>query len=558
MLLGLDLSDLLEVSLTIAGGVFATFRWIIPWFMQRRKESRLSRCLHPFYTASEIKSHTKYFIPTQCQSKSPTEGSEINRDTEPREPLIPYFLRIFEKDKDDYVFMVLADSGMGKTTFMINLYDTYRRRLAKKYKIRLFPFNAGVDEEIEKISEEERKETILLLDGLDEDPQAIEQPNERIATLFKKVSHFQTVVITCRTQFFAREEDIPSALPFSSMSPNRAPRRIVTRYISPLQQDEIKVFLRKKFGRFSRRYRNCLKFIEEYKELVARPMILSYIDYLVEKAPNYQYSYQVYAQIIQRWLERERNIRNKSNNFVDNLYHFSRYFALELYQHSEHLSISNLDVLQKMSQQHQVELDLFDMQAHSLLTRGAHNNYKFTHKSLLEYFLALELFENPQFLPQFKGFEGFDMLKTFYQEMVLELVAKPFFAEKFGLEHGKQYSAEEVQKFKARLGTGALFLPIGSYEKAFFFSFSLNKLKEITQISLANTQLQDFKIVAAMPRLQELNVADNPSLSSFDYLFVEGLNRELKTIQINGTAIQSVENWCGLEIIGANKMIGKV
>lgn len=538
MFLGLDLSDLLEVSLTIAGGVFATVRWIIPWFIQRRKESRLSRCLHPFYTASEIKSHTKYYIPTQCQSKSPSESSEINRDTEPREPLIPYFIRIFEKDKDDYVFMVLADSGMGKTTFMINLYDTYRRRWAKKYKIRLLPFNAGIDEELDKIPEELRKETILLLDGLDEDPQAIEQPNERIATLLKKVSHFQTVVITCRTQFFAKEEDIPSALPFSSLSAARAPRRIVTRYISPLQQDEIKVFLRKKFGRFSLRYRNCLQFIEQYKELVARPMILSYIDYLVEKAPNYQYSYQVYAQIIQRWLERERNIRNKGPQFATNLYNFSRFFALELYQHSEHLAITDLSVLQKMSTEHQVELDLFDMQAHSLLTRGAHNNYKFSHKSLLEYFLALELFENPQFLPIFKGFEGFDMLKTFYQEMVLEQVAKPFFAEKFGLEHGKQYSAEEVQKLKSRLGTGTFFVPIGSYEKAFFFSFSLYKLKEVTQINLSNTKLKDLKIVAAMPKLQELKVADNPNLDSFDYLFTEGINRDLKTIYIMGTAIK--------------------
>ena len=115
-----------------------------------------------------------------------------------------------------------------------------------------------------------------------------------------------------------------------------------------------------------------------------------------------------------------------------------------------------------------------------------------------------------------------------------------------------------MQKFKARLGTGAPFLPIGSYEKAFFFSFSLIQLREITQISLANTQLQDFKIVAAMPKLQTLNVADNPALNSFDYLFVDGLNRELKSIQINGTSIQSKENWSGLEIIGADKMIGKV
>lgn len=540
MFLGLDLSDLLEVSLTIAGGVFATVRWIIPWFIQRRKESRLSRCLHPFYTASEIKSHTKYYIPTQCQSKSPTESSEINRDTEPREPLIPYFIRIFEKDKDDYVFMVLADSGMGKTTFMINLYDTYRRRWAKKYKIRLLPFNAGMDEELDKIPEEARKETILLLDGLDEDPQAIEQPNERIAALLKKVSHFQTVVITCRTQFFAKEEDIPGTLPFSSLSPTRAQRRIVTRYISPLQQDEIKVFLRKKFGRFSLRYRNCLHFIEQYKELVARPMILSYIDYLVEKAPNYQYSYQVYAQIIQRWLEREHNIRNKGPHFANNLYNFSRFFALELYQHSEHLAITALEVLKNLSAEHQVELDLFDMQAHSLLTRGAHNNYKFSHRSLLEYFLAVELFENPKFLPHFKGFEGFDMLKIFYQEMVLEQVAKPFFAEKFGLEHGKQYSAEEVQKLKSRLGTGTFFAPIGSYEKAFFFSFSLYKLKEVTQINLSNTGLQDFKIVAAMPKLQELNVDNNPALETFDYLFLETLNRDLKRIQMKGKIVGEI------------------
>ncbi|HPH18792.1 MAG TPA: leucine-rich repeat domain-containing protein [Haliscomenobacter sp.] len=539
MFLGLDWNDLLEISLTIAGGAFATVRWVIPWFAQRKKEGRLARSLHPFYTASEIKSHTKYFIPTQCQSKSPSESNEINRDTEPREPLIPYFIRIFEKDKDDYVFMVLADSGMGKTTFMINLYYTYHRKWQKKYKIRLLPFNAGIDEELDKIPDELRRETILLLDGLDEDPQAIEHPNERIAALLKKISHFQTVVITCRTQFFAREEDIPTALPYGSMSPTRAQRRIVTRYISPLQQEEIKVFLRKKFGRFSIRYRNCLQFIEQYKELVARPMILNYIDFLVDKAPQYQYSYQVYAQIISRWLEREHNIRGKGPGFSENLYNFSRFFALDLYHHTEHLSIADLTALQKLSDQCQVGLDLFDMQAHSLLTRGAHNNYKFSHKSILEYFLALELFENPGFAKTFKGFEGMDMLRKFYQEMVLDKIAKPFFCEKFGLENGKQYSAEEVMRIKGCLGCGSMFLPIGSYEKAFFFNFSLDKLKDVTQIDLSNTDLQDFRIVACMPKLQQLNVANNPALCSFDYLFVGGLNRDLKEIQVQGTNIQA-------------------
>lgn len=537
MLLGLDWKDLFEIGLTIAGGVFATVRWVIPWFAQHQKESRLARCLHPFYTASEIKSHTKHFIPTQCQSKSPTESLEIARDTEPREPLIPYFIRIFEKDKDDYVFMVLADSGMGKTTFMVNLYYTYHHLWQKKYKIRLLPFNAGIEEELDKIPDEVRRETILLLDGLDEDPQAIERPNERIVELLKKISHFQTVVITCRTQFFAREEDIPTSLPFGSLSPSRAQRRIVTRYISPLQQDEIKVFLRKKFGRFSSRYRNCLTFIGQYKELMARPMILNYIDYLVEKAPEYQYSYQVYAQIISRWLERERNIRNKGENFAENLYNFSRYFALDLYRNSEHLAVADLEVLHQLAERYQVGLELFDMQAHSLLTRGAHNNYKFSHKSLLEYFLAVELFTNRDFLPDFKGFEGMNMLKTFYQEMVLEQVAKPFFREKFGLENGKQFPAEEVLKFKASLGCGSLFLPIGSYEKAFFFSFSLAKLKDLTQINLSNTDLKDFKILACMPKLQRLNASNNPELKNLDYIFIESLNRDLKEIELEGTGI---------------------
>lgn len=113
---------ILGIILTLLFPIWKGGKSLYTYFQQRR----LTNDLHPFYTQYEIKNATQYFVPTKCQNVAPS------REQEPRqthafatkEKLIPFFIeKVFNADREaDRFYILLADSGMGKTTFMINLY----------------------------------------------------------------------------------------------------------------------------------------------------------------------------------------------------------------------------------------------------------------------------------------------------------------------------------------------------------------------------------------------------------------------------------------------------
>jgi len=160
---------------------------------------------------------TKYFIPVKHQSVAPSIDAELGSSyiSSPKEELIPFFLKkAFKNDKDDNkYYLILADSGMGKTTFMINLYIRYKNAFRfpfapPKYDIKLFPLgNPDIWEDIKGVKD--KKNTILLLDAFDEDLEAIKDHQKRLNEILPKVHKFREIVITCRTQFFPSEKEEP-------------------------------------------------------------------------------------------------------------------------------------------------------------------------------------------------------------------------------------------------------------------------------------------------------------------------------------------------------------
>jgi len=109
----------------------------------RYRNTIAAKNLKPQFDYITIKEALRYYISTKYQMSSPTEKDEpknsINNDLS--KPLIPFLLReVFnEKYNHEKFYIILADSGMGKTTFMINLYMKYVSffNLRQRYKIRL-------------------------------------------------------------------------------------------------------------------------------------------------------------------------------------------------------------------------------------------------------------------------------------------------------------------------------------------------------------------------------------------------------------------------------------
>lgn len=68
------------------------------------------------YLNKQTKHSMKYYVPARGFNIDPCDQENI--DNEPGFELIPFFLKAF-KDSESQYFIILADSGMGKTSFLL-------------------------------------------------------------------------------------------------------------------------------------------------------------------------------------------------------------------------------------------------------------------------------------------------------------------------------------------------------------------------------------------------------------------------------------------------------
>jgi len=163
-------------------------------------------------------------------------------------------------------------------------------------------------------------------------------------------------------------------------------------------------------------------------------MLLSRIEDLVESDNKYEFSFQIYEELIGKWLAREarkpkvNDLFNGEASAMVYLSSFSEKFALYLYENREKHDgyfLPKGDKIYKtlidIPNVPNIEINFLEniAKGKSLLNRDAKGNYKFSHKSVLEYFLANKLFESPSLYRNF-NFQGMDATDNFFKEMLVE------------------------------------------------------------------------------------------------------------------------------------------
>ncbi len=417
--------------------------WFNAWQYERDENCKAAKELvHYRYSYKDVQQKRELFIPTHWQNQSPTREEEPKFGTKyiSKTPLIPFFLKTAfnEKRESEKFYIVLADSGMGKTTFMINLYLRYHSifNFRSKYKMKLFPFGEkDIIKHIKEIKPEEARNTILLLDAFDEYKALLppEEPDgltddERFRKLLDEiidsVRNFREVVITSRTQYFPGQEDNPYELkiPRYGSSGYHTLGKI---YLSPFEEKDIHRYLNKKYGIFKLWNRNkkqaALSVVKSSPKLMVRPMLLSYIDYLVDDDQKFSNTYEIYETLIEKWIEREGNKRKHKKEdrekFKENLYQYSQQVALEIYKQlreSDMLYLKRDDAI-VVASDNKIDLKDYEITGQSLLTRDAEGNWKFAHKSIFEFFIAREAVENTKFWHEL-NLQGLDMAEQFCLE----------------------------------------------------------------------------------------------------------------------------------------------
>ena len=361
-----------------------------------------------------IKSPT--FIPTMGQKEAPHDNDDINI-SEGRFPLVDALLKeLLKKDSiEKKRYAILGGSGMGKTTFSASfIYKYINKDIYKKPKYPIYVYYLGNPTVIDEIRQLKDGNSILLLDALDENMEAAKDVSSFMKTLGNVTNDFKHVIITSRTHFFPSKKREPKESCGTQNNPNKESLLYEVVYISPFSKEETETFLGNKFTIPSKEYTKAHKLVDKSEKLMVRPMVLSFIDDLLDLADKEEITtVELYKRIIDGWLSRE--CKNQKYTNVSELYSFSKKLSLYIYdkwQKAElpHISADEYDAFVK---ENGYDDSPYSFKDRSLLNRNSEGFIKFSHRSFLEFFIAINALENPgrQFSPK-----AFDMAPNFFRE----------------------------------------------------------------------------------------------------------------------------------------------
>ena len=409
-------------SINSFAGVASTvmaFLGLIMTYLQFKKEHKKEKNLY-LHKDEQTKLSMKYYIPTRGRVADYFSRNK-SRDLLPEVKMIPYFSKEIFRDPTIQYIIVLGDSGMGKTTFVLKLFNKCYKKIFGKYEVFLIPFYLTNALEIIK-DIKNKSETILLLDGLEEVPHVMKDYTRQLKKIFSETEQFYKVVITCRTQFFP---DIDSELgyPGKILAGKGTGRGLIKCYISPFNEQEIDRYLRKKYNSVleSDKVRRAKSVIVKCPDLMVRPMLLAFIDNLIiDSAKEFQYVFEVYEELVMNWIVRE----SADERYGFQLFKFSLQTAKYMFLH-ETAYITEKEI-EKICAHKKLKFDKVQAKSKSLLSRGTDGNYKFAHRSIYEYLLARIALRDMEFCRELvsRGFSGYDLTKSFLREMSLKYLKK--------------------------------------------------------------------------------------------------------------------------------------
>lgn len=499
---GIILSEEIILGLLILISLLATYLFKISYsHIKKAINEKRNKSLHPYFNHNEITNAGKNYVTQNFQNVPPSKEDELiyTHSSVAKQKLINFFIKSFSDKSDKRFFVLLADSGMGKTTFSLNLYSKYNsyfRFLLKRNKhyISLIPLGyENADEHINNLKINNlHLNTILILDALDEDKKAIDNTNNRLKSIVDLTKEFRFVIITCRTQFFNNENLEPKATNIPRFGTKKGYYNFEKLYLSPFSEKDIIKYINKKYGflnMFSAKKKRAKSIIKNSPYLMARPMLLDFIEDIASTDIDFKYTFKIYESLIDSWLERETfNVsQNKKFTYKKDLLKFSAEISKEIYNRRKQLGYTiNQIEFEKIARTNNLDLTEFEMKARSLLNRNPEGDYKFSHKSVLEYFLSLEIYKNVNYKKLFDE-DGMDMTMNFYDELCHINDYLPYVSS---------------GKFKETI-------KIFQNDKAIGNDLEKNDLLKITKVIIENYKQKDLRAIRCFKNINSLIIKNS-------------------------------------------------
>jgi hypothetical protein len=381
------------------------------------------------YTLEEIQRSRDFYVVPFVQNIDPMGSEEPRALVGLKQKLYAVLDELLDQQSEHRYIILLADSGMGKTSALMNYtIRQVRRRWKRHYDAKLIPLSSkNATEQINGCVN--RHSTVLFLDALDEDIHAIRNHQTRLGELMEIAQGFHRVVVSCRTQFFPSDEEIPREVGIVKVATRAAgePAEYIFHklYLSPFTEKQARKYLRRRYPlrritTWGRR-RRALQMADKIPHLATRPLLLAHIDVLI-KDSHIQYAFEIYEEMVKKWLIREEGFIKERHE----LRRFSELLAVNLCVNLSSRGGASLP-RQELSQLasswgipvEDRQLSDYRFSTRSLLNRDADGNYKFAHKSIMEYLCVKRFWEGDD---QCGTVEWTGEMRTFYWEMLEQYI----------------------------------------------------------------------------------------------------------------------------------------
>ena len=338
-----------------------------------------------------------------------------------------YFIqKVFKKDyRGDQVFLILADTGMGKSTALVNLTIDYVRTyntFTLPYEIKLLSLHEkNIFDSIREIPNKQKH--ILLLDALDENDEA--QGHDTYDSFLKRLEaiyqQFAFVVITCRPQFFSMDK---KEFDVANVRLNQDFARCKKLYLDYFDEHQVQEYLDQKptFSPNSPERTKAENLIAKCPDAM-RPLVLSYIDNLVKTDKEYNTSREIYDAIVKDLIAREvENVfsqdRDREKHKRQWLELFSEVAGFMYRSHPLQPTITEAEIGEVVNKYNETlpdeeKVDVQTFRNRSLLTRDGEER-RFSHKSFYEFLMAYRFFLN---YGEIDSLQGMDFAVQIFNEL---------------------------------------------------------------------------------------------------------------------------------------------
>lgn len=536
------------------------YHFVKAWIKNSRwRERYISEILRDYgeYNTNQA---NRLYIETYCQNIPPSDYIDPieSYNVTVQDSLIDVYLDkvLVNPNPTSRLYCILAGSGMGKSTFVCQLIRRYiykyKREDRLPYHIELFCLGSNdVLEKIKMVQDKHNK--VLILDGLDENVDALDDYNTFRAKLETLIQDFRIVIITCRTQFFDDESSEIRESRLINTGHNKGFRTYNKHYISPFTPKQVSEYIKKLYPFQRKKRRRCNQILQQCSGLFVRPLMIGYLKDLISTTSNYNSISDIYELLIREWINRDvANINAEiDRDYASELYDFSQKFAVYIYENrleNSGLFLKKEDFTQFL-ETHNFTAPPSIYRIKSLINRDSTGKLKFAHKSFLEYFLAREAFINPAFKCQL---EGLEMFNKFYQEFCVKEYSK---YEKDGIVDLREFDtyksgAIKVLLINRRSDYNFSHLPFTSNVIVLNWdSFSDSLYNWMATEGCENILIHKYKAqhslnsLLAVPKLKQIMLVNSVPPSN---TFTKAMNKKnIKLIYKNGIALdEAIHDFC--------------